>query len=61
MAFARCVEEYALLRGKKVFTYGMPFYAGWGLTHDAISGIPARDRPLILDMLTAGVLLRYPL
>ncbi|WP_375167771.1 hypothetical protein [Burkholderia pyrrocinia] len=49
------------MRGKKVFTYGMPFYAGWGLTHDAISGIPARDRPLILDMLTAGVLLRYPL
>ncbi|KWK64586.1 capsular biosynthesis protein [Burkholderia ubonensis] len=51
----------ALLRGKKVFTYGVPFYAGWGLTHDAISGIPARDRPLTLDMLTAGVLLRYPL
>ncbi|MDF3084906.1 capsular polysaccharide export protein, LipB/KpsS family [Burkholderia sola] len=51
----------ALLRGKEVFTYGMPFYAGWGLTHDAISGIPARIRPLTLDMLTAGVLLRYPL
>jgi len=51
----------ALLRGKEVFTYGMPFYAGWGLTHDAISGIPARDRPLTVDMLTAGVLLRYPL
>ncbi|EAL5497680.1 capsular polysaccharide biosynthesis protein, partial [Campylobacter jejuni] len=24
----------ALLRAKKVFTYGMPFYAGWGLTKD---------------------------
>ncbi len=24
----------ALLRGKKVVTYGLPFYAGWGLTHD---------------------------
>ncbi len=51
----------ALLRGKKVFTYGMPFYAGWGLTHDAIADIPARSRPLTLDMLTAGALLRYPL
>jgi capsular polysaccharide export protein len=27
----------ALLRGKKVFTYGMPFYAGWGLTTDAMN------------------------
>lgn len=24
----------ALLRGKKVVTFGMPFYAGWGLTDD---------------------------
>ncbi len=24
----------ALLRGKKVVTFGMPFYAGWGLTED---------------------------
>lgn len=24
----------ALLRGKKVVTFGMPFYAGWGLTQD---------------------------
>ncbi|MGJ7724790.1 capsular polysaccharide export protein, LipB/KpsS family [Escherichia coli] len=22
----------ALLHGKRVFCYGMPFYAGWGLT-----------------------------
>lgn len=51
----------ALLRDKAVFTYGMPFYAGWGLTHDAITDIPARARPLTLDMLTAGALLRYPL
>ncbi|MBC2881601.1 capsular polysaccharide export protein, LipB/KpsS family, partial [Campylobacter jejuni] len=26
----------ALLRAKKVFTYGMPFYAGWGLTKDKL-------------------------
>ncbi len=50
----------ALLRGKDVFTYGLPFYAGWGLTHDALPQ-PWRNRRLSLDMLTAGVLLRYPL
>ena len=51
----------ALLRGKAVFTYGMPFYAGWGLTHDALAPVPWRHRILSLDMLTAGVLLRYPI
>ncbi|MGT0191976.1 capsular biosynthesis protein [Burkholderia pyrrocinia] len=50
----------ALMRGKSVFTYGLPFYAGWGLTHDALEQ-PWRKRPLSLDMLTAGVLFRYPL
>jgi capsular polysaccharide export protein len=24
----------ALMHGKRVFCYGMPFYAGWGLTQD---------------------------
>ena len=51
----------ALLRGKAVFTYGLPFYAGWGLTHDALAPVPWRHRTLTLDMLCAGVLLRYPL
>ncbi|NHH80927.1 capsular biosynthesis protein [Burkholderia gladioli] len=51
----------ALLRGKPVFTYGLPFYAGWGLTDDAISPQPWRERVLTLDMLTAGTLLRYPI
>ncbi len=51
----------ALLRGKKVRTYGMPFYAGWGLTDDVLPSLPSRERTLTLDMLTAGVLLRYPL
>ncbi|WP_153074655.1 capsular biosynthesis protein [Paraburkholderia bonniea] len=50
----------ALLRGKAVFTYGLPFYAGWGLTRDMLAQ-PWRERPLSLDMLVAGVLLRYPL
>ncbi|KEZ06459.1 capsular biosynthesis protein [Burkholderia sp. MSh2] len=48
----------ALMRGKEVHTYGLPFYAGWGLTHDALEQ-PWRERRLSLDMLTAGVLLRY--
>jgi capsular polysaccharide export protein len=25
----------ALLLGKAVHCFGMPFYAGWGLTHDS--------------------------
>ncbi|WP_249641016.1 capsular biosynthesis protein [Cupriavidus sp. U2] len=50
----------ALLRGKRVFTYGLPFYAGWGLTHDELPQ-PWRERELTLDMLVAGALLRYPL
>lgn len=51
----------ALLRGISVFTYGLPFYAGWGLTHDALGPVPWRHRMLTLDMLCAGVLLHYPL
>jgi capsular polysaccharide export protein len=49
----------ALLRGLAVVTYGQPFYAGWGLTHD-LAPLPRRTRRLTLDELVAGVLLRYP-
>ncbi|MFX1671541.1 capsular biosynthesis protein [Paraburkholderia sp. A2WS-5] len=49
----------ALIRGKAVYTYGLPFYAGWGLTTDALAQ-PWRKRALSLDMLTAGALLHYP-
>jgi len=51
----------ALMRDKAVFTYGLPFYAGWGLTQDALAPLPWRERTLSLDMLTAGALLRYPI
>lgn len=54
----------ALLRGKKVITYGQPFYAGWGLTTDKAkngAALARRNRQLSLDELVAGVLLRYPL
>ena len=49
----------ALLRGVRVFTYGGPFYAGWGLTEDRQS-FPRRKARLTLDELVAGALLHYP-
>jgi len=48
-----------LLRGKRVVTYGIPFYAGWGLTDDRHRS-ERRTRKLILDELVAGCLLKYP-
>ena len=54
----------ALLRGKKVVTYGQPFYAGWGLTDDRAefaSAFERRTRRLSLDELVAGALLHYPI
>ncbi len=50
----------ALLRGKTVFTYGRPFYAGWGLSHDRLA-CERRTRRLTLDELVAGALIAYPL
>ena len=50
----------ALLRGKRVVTYGQPFYAGWGLTED-MDPPQRRTRRLELDELVAGALIRYPL
>ena len=48
-----------LLRGRRVVTYGTPFYAGWGLTTDL--NPPARPRrPLTLDALVAATLILYP-
>ncbi len=49
----------ALLRGKSVTCYGLPFYSGWGLTIDIISN-PRRGRQLSLDELVAGALIEYP-
>ncbi|MFM9268975.1 capsular polysaccharide biosynthesis protein [Halomonas elongata] len=54
----------ALLRGKRVVTYGEPFYAGWGLTDDRAVGawaLARRSRNLGLAELVAGTLLLYPL
>ena len=49
----------ALLRGKAVFTYGMPFYAGWGLTTD-YRKCERRTRKLFLDELVAATLILFP-
>lgn len=49
----------ALLRGRRVVTYGGPFYAGWGLTEDRMR-FARRDRILTLDQLVAGALILYP-
>ena len=50
----------ALLRGKTVTTYGVPFYAGWGLTRD-LGPVPVRRaRHRTIDELVAAALLLYP-
>ena len=50
----------ALMRHKSVTTYGVPFYAGWGLTRD-LGPVPARrTRRCTLDELVAATLLLYP-
>jgi len=49
----------ALLQGKAVATYGMPFYAGWGLTKDKLD-CGRRTRKLSLPELVAGTLILYP-
>lgn len=60
----------ALLRGKSVSCYGLPFYAGWGLTHDIdADNAPKRDyiqrrhrsSPLTLEQLIYCTLIEYPM
>ena len=49
----------ALLRGLEVHCWGLPFYAGWGLTHDR-ERCDRRQRHLLLDELVHGALIDYP-
>ena len=50
----------ALMRGREVVTHGVPFYAGWGLTHD-LGAVPARrTRRRGLDELVAATIILYP-
>lgn len=47
-----------LLWGKRVRTFGMPFYAGWGLTCDELPA-PGRRRPASLENLVHAALVEY--
>lgn len=49
----------ALLHGKKVVCYGLPFYAGWGLTQDEHT-CSRRTRSLMLDDVVYQALIAYP-
>lgn len=49
----------ALLLGKAVYCFGMPFYAGWGLTHD-IKQCERRTATVTLAQLVAAALILYP-
>ena len=49
----------ALIRGKRVVTYGLPFYAGWGLTSDRHE-LKRRVRQRTLEELVYCVLIEYP-
>ena len=48
----------ALLLDKKVYCYGLPFYASWGITEDKLL-CPRRVRKLSIDELFAGVYILY--
>ena len=49
----------ALMHGKRVTTWGAPFYAGWGLTDDRME-IPRRTRRRTLDELVYLAFVAYP-
>lgn len=60
----------ALLRGLDVVCYGLPFYAGWGLTRDIDAALVPksdflkrrrRDNSLTLEQLIYCTLIQYPL
>ncbi len=50
----------ALLWGRQVHCFGMPFYAGWGLTHDRLAAPDRRQRGVSLMALVHGALIAYP-
>ena len=49
----------ALIWGKRVRCFGMPFYAGWGLTDDELPP-PERRREVTLEQLVHAALVKYP-
>ncbi len=49
----------AILAGHRPVVFGMPFYAGWGLSDD-MQTCPRRQRALSVDQLFVAAMLRYP-
>lgn len=49
-----------LLWGKRVRTFGMPFYAGWGLTDDSLPRPARRQFQISLEQLVYAALIAYP-
>lgn len=49
----------ALMLGKPVTCFGVPFYAGWGLTDDR-ADVPRRGRARTVEQLFAAAYLLYP-
>jgi len=49
----------ALLWGCTVHCFGIPFYAGWGLTHDYLPA-PSRRKAVSLEQLVHAALVDYP-
>ncbi|OOF15791.1 hypothetical protein BZG84_11570 [Salinivibrio sp. PR932] len=49
----------ALLWGKTVHTFGMPFYAGWGVTIDDFPA-PTRRQSVTIEQLVYASLVEYP-
>ncbi len=47
----------ALLWGKEVHCFGMPFYAGWGLTHDHLSCIRRTKKRKLTELFAAAYML----
>jgi capsular polysaccharide export protein len=50
----------ALIRGRRVTTLGVPFYAGWGLTRDLATVPPRRRAEPDLAALVHACLIDYP-
>ena len=48
----------ALMHGRTVHTFGMPFYAGWGLTRDDMEA-PSRRMHVRLEQLVHAALVKY--
>jgi len=50
----------ALIAGHRPVTFGVPFYAGWGLTDDRRPVPARRGRPLTRAQMVAAALILYP-